>query len=125
MRISLCNAAYFSTLLVAVCVVGCNSDRHGPPPDAVVVDRGYYYDAEYYDADHHFHPRQFYYYDGHQFRPHDAPPPDVRMMRRPIDEVHGHAGEFRDPGQGAPGEALHSDQIQQNDRGGQLGPRDR
>ena len=126
MRPSLCNTVYLSLLLMAGCVIGCESDHHAPPPrDAVVVEPGYYYDAEYYDEDHHFHPRQFYYYDGHEYRPHDAPPPEAKLMRRPVDEAHGHAGEFRDAGQGAPGEALHSDQIQQNDRGGQLGPRDR
>ena len=126
MQPSLFNALCLTTLALAAGVVGCETEHHRPPPpDAVVVEPGYYYDAEYYDEDHHFHPKQYYYFDGHQYQPHDAPPPNVKLARRPVDEAHGHAGEFRDPGQGAPGEALHSDQIQQNDRGGQLGPRDR
>ena len=128
MRISLWNVSTLSVLLLAASlIIGCESDHHGPPPREVVVEPGYYYDAEYYDSEHHLHPRQFYYYDGHRYVPHDAPPPPNEAIheRAAHDDFRGHAGEFRDAGHGAPGEELHSDQMQQDDRGGQLGPRDR
>jgi hypothetical protein len=112
------------SLLAAVFVVGCEHDHRPPPPREVVVEQGYYYDDEYYDADHHLHPRQYYFYDGHNYVPHDAPPHDVVVHERAVRVDPHRGGELHEGDRQPPGAELHGGDADHDDRGGQLPPRE-
>ena len=108
-----------ASLFSASCFIGCHSDREGPPPPrAVVVEPGYYYDAEYRDQDGRDHPRTFWYYDGHQYTPHDAPPPNVVVHERHLDAHENHPGDFHEGDRDVPGEQLHGGEVNHDDRPG-------
>ena len=75
---------------------GCTIEEGNeqPPPAEVVVEPGYYYDADYYDFDGRFHPREFWYYDGRRYWRRDVVPHDFVPHERPHWELeHGDHGQ--------------------------------
>ncbi|HSV14999.1 MAG TPA: hypothetical protein VLI90_12135 [Tepidisphaeraceae bacterium] len=98
-----------SLLIAAASVLGvsalsaCESHDEGPPPPrAVVVEPGYYYEPEYYDADRGYHAPIYYYYDGHHYERRDYVPHGYvpRIRQRDGAEAGGRFdnrdGELRD-----------------------------
>lgn len=64
---------------------GCEEEEHEYPRHRVVeeyVAPGYYYDPDYYDEYHAYHPRVYYYYDGYRWERRDQIPHDVRARQR-------------------------------------------
>jgi hypothetical protein len=66
------------------------------PADDVVVAPGYYYDAEYYDGSGHFHPRRYWYYDGHRWDGRDGVPSGYHVTVRPQAHRDDHQDDHRD-----------------------------
>jgi hypothetical protein len=79
-----------AVLLGLLAATGCRVEEE-PGPYGLVVDRGYYFDPDYYDTYGHYHPRQYWYYDGHSYlHRDDLPHGEVTHLR-----VHAdHGGAF-------------------------------
>jgi hypothetical protein len=86
--------------LTALPLVGCE-DEHVVGGVAVeshdyAYVPGYYYDEGYWDTYHHWHPREFYYYDGHRWDHRDVVPHGYAMRERHADDERlsreGHFG---------------------------------
>jgi hypothetical protein len=63
------SASFLATAMLNGCIV---HDEY--PPDEVYVAHGYYYDTDYYDSYGIYHPRSYWYYDGHSYLHRDALP---------------------------------------------------
>ena len=72
-------------------LIGCaDDDREEPsqvaisqPAPDVYYQPGYYYEREYYDVDHHWHPRRYYYYTGREWQPRESIPRGYEVRERP------------------------------------------
>ncbi|MBV8781291.1 MAG: hypothetical protein JO353_07830 [Phycisphaerae bacterium] len=87
MRSMMRTSQFLAVCFMAMPVIGCHEHRDVAYRDhdadrPVVVEQGYYYDHEYVDEYGHNHPRVYYYYDGHDYERHDAPPPNVIVHER-------------------------------------------
>jgi len=74
-------------------MIGCEDEPPPPPPQRVVVreytvEPGYYYEPEYYDTWGYYHPRVYFYYDGHEYRHRDYIPRGYHARVRPHHEEH-------------------------------------
>jgi hypothetical protein len=81
--------ALLAVVPLAPLLAGCTVEA-GPPPGAVVVGPGYYYDEEYVDAYGVHHPREYWYRDDHGWAHADHVPPGVAARDRSgFGYVHG------------------------------------
>ena len=82
-----------ATTLTAV--VGCTVHEevaagYPAPGPGVVVEPGYYYDADYYDVYGVYHPAFYYYYDGHHYYHRDYAPGYAFRARPGFAPPHGY-----------------------------------
>jgi hypothetical protein len=88
-------APMFSLLPLA----GCEDDPHVgvyAEQEGYVYAPGYYYDEAYWDSFHHWHPRNYYYFDGHRWDHRDVVPHDFVARDRHFDARAAHDGGHSD-----------------------------
>jgi hypothetical protein len=64
---------------------GCEDERVGVyAQEGYAYEPGYYYDEGYWDTYHHWHPREYYYFDGHNWDHRDFVPHDFVARERHV-----------------------------------------
>jgi hypothetical protein len=100
---AICKAFIPFSLFAAIALNGCSSyDDYGYGGSGVVVDRGYYFDPDYYDAHGGYHGRSYWYYDGHSYIHRDGlPQGEVAHLRTSAVRGGGEIGHAGDSPHGA------------------------
>lgn len=77
-----CCGVALAGVMALLPLVGCTVHA-GVPVAEVVVAPGYYFDDEYYDDFGVFHPRAYWYYDGHRWDHRGGAPAGFVVHARP------------------------------------------
>ena len=70
-------------------LAGCEDERVGVyAEEGYDYAPGYYYDEGYWDTYHHWHPRDYYYFDGHHWDHRDVVPHGFAAQDRHFNNGH-------------------------------------